>query len=45
MTDSVSREYSTKVRSALGNRVKDIILFGSRTSVTITLPEKKGAAK
>ncbi len=30
MTDSISREYSTKVRSALGNRVKDIILFGSR---------------
>lgn len=30
MTDPVSHEYSTKVRAALGNRVKDIILFGSR---------------
>ncbi len=30
MTDPVSREYSTKIRAALGNRVKDIILFGSR---------------
>ncbi len=30
MTDPVSHEYSTKVRATLGNRVKDIILFGSR---------------
>ena len=28
--DSIAREYSTKVRAALGDRVRDIILFGSR---------------
>lgn len=28
--DSVAREYSTKVRAALGDRIREIILFGSR---------------
>jgi predicted nucleotidyltransferase len=28
--DAIAREYSEKVRSALGSRVRDIILFGSR---------------
>lgn len=28
--DAIAEEYSRKVRSALGARVKDIILFGSR---------------
>jgi predicted nucleotidyltransferase len=28
--DAIAREYSEKLRSALGSRVRDIILFGSR---------------
>jgi predicted nucleotidyltransferase len=28
--DTIAREYSRKVRSALGSRVRDIVLFGSR---------------
>ncbi len=28
--DAIAQEYSKKVRSALGSRVRDIILFGSR---------------
>ncbi|MHB9028661.1 MAG: nucleotidyltransferase domain-containing protein [Candidatus Latescibacterota bacterium] len=28
--DAIAREYSRKVRAALGSRVRDIILFGSR---------------
>ena len=28
--DPVAREYSTKVRAALGDRIREIILFGSR---------------
>jgi uncharacterized protein len=28
--DPIAQEYSNKIRSALGSRVRDIILFGSR---------------
>jgi predicted nucleotidyltransferase len=30
ITDTVATDYSDRIRAALGNRVRDIILFGSR---------------